>query len=387
MRSVLMGGAMTSLLRPTRRELLAYGSATVAASATASPLRAAGAPALQFMVLGDWGRDGAFYQRQVAAAMGEFGQSSFVVTTGDNFYQRGVGSVRDRKWDTSFQRIYTYVPQRWYATLGNHDYGGSVEAQIERSFRDPRWRLSYYWHELRLDAYGRPDVHLFFIDTVAWRGKEKFPFSWIGSSVSKKRQQQQKEWLEERLKASSAPVKLVFGHHPIYSVRTQGSYYGLPDLDALLRDHGVTAYVNGHDHNLYHISAPDWRGKAAGRMHYICSGAGSEMRPVYPACVPNGLVSQSGCVTREQLGPHQPYWHAFFTQSERSDLDLKGGFAVFEVGDTDLRVRFIEPVADAASGRPWRERYAASVPIRTAQAALFFRPHRFGTMPASDLVR
>ena len=357
---------MTSLLQPTRRELLAYGSATVAASATASPLRAAGARPLQFMVLGDWGRDGAYYQRQVAAAMGEFGRSSFVVTTGDNFYQHGIDSVRDRMWDDSFERIYTNVPQRWYATLGNHDYGGRVEAQIERSFRDPRWRMPYYWHELRLDAYGRPDIHLFFINTVVWRGKEKFPFNWLGSSVRKNQQRQQREWLEERLKASTASVKIVFGHHPIYSVRTQGSYYGMPDLDALLFDHGVTAYVNGHDHNLYHISAPDWRGKAAGKMHYICSGAGSEMRPVYPACVPHGLVSQSGCVTRDQLGGKEPFWHAFFTQSERSEVNLKGGFAVFEVADSDLRIRFIEAVADEASGRSWRERYSAAVSGRTA---------------------
>ena len=250
------------LLRPTRRELLAYGSATVAAGATTSPLLARDTRPLQFMVLGDWGRDGAFHQRDVAAAMGEFGQSSFVVTTGDNFYQHGVDSVRDRKWDSSFQRIYTNVPQRWYAVLGNHDYGGRVEAQIQRSFHDPRWRMPDYWYDMRLDAYGRPDVHLFFINTVVWRGREKFPFNWLGSSVSGKRQRRQREWLESQLKASDAPVKLVFGHHPIYSVRTQGSYYGMPDLDALLFDHGVTAYVNGHDHNMYHISAPDWRGKA-----------------------------------------------------------------------------------------------------------------------------
>lgn len=357
---------MPSLLRPTRRELLTYGSAAVATAAMASPLRAAGSQHIHFMVLGDWGRDGAFYQRQVAAAMGEFGCSSFVVTTGDNFYQHGVVNARDRKWDSSFERIYTDVPQHWYATLGNHDYGGRVEAQIERSFRDPRWRMPYYWHDLRLDAYGRPDVHLFFIDTVAWRGKEKFPFDWMGSGVGRKKQERQHEWLEDRLKASTAPVKIVFGHHPIYSVRTNGSYYGMPDLDALLLDHGVTAYVNGHDHNLYHISAPDWRRKAEGRMHYICSGAGSEMRPAYPACMPQGLVSQSGCVSQQQLGTKQPFWHAFFTQSERSEVDLKGGFAVFEIGRSDLRIRFIEAVADPAVGTAWRERYSADVPIRTA---------------------
>jgi tartrate-resistant acid phosphatase type 5 len=320
------------------------------------------------MVIGDWGRDGAYHQRDVATAMSEFGQSKFVVTTGDNFYQHGVGSVRDRKWDSSFQQIYTDIPQHWYAVLGNHDYGGRVEAQIERTFHDPRWRMPDYWFDLRLGLYRRPDIHLFFINTVVWRGREKFPYNWLGSSVSTKQQQRQRAWLEARLKASNAAVKLVFGHHPIYSVRTQGSYYGMPDLDALLFDHGVTAYVNGHDHCMYHISAPDWRGRAAGRMHYICSGAGSQMRPVYPACVPHGLVSESGCVAREKLGLHKPFWHAFFTKSETvSGLDLKGGFAVIEVQDAGLRVRFIEPVADVSAGRRWRERYASTLLRRTAR--------------------
>ena len=315
------------------------------------------------MVIGDWGRDGAFHQRQVAAAMGDFQRSRFVVTTGDNFYQHGVKSIRDRKWDTSFQQIYTDVPQRWYAVLGNHDYGGRVEAQIEKSFHDPRWRMADYWYDLPLAAYGRPDVHLFFINTVAWRGYEKFPYDWLGSSVRKRDQIKQRAWLEQRLRQSMARVKIVFGHHPIYSVRTKGSYYGMADLDALLFDHGVTAYVNGHDHNMYHISAPDWRGKSPSRMHYICSGAGSQMRPIYPNCTPHGLVSQNGCVTQGQLGSRSPFWHAFFTRSETdSSLDLKGGFALFSVHDDKLGIRFIEPVPDPVTGRTWRERYAAMVP-------------------------
>ena len=102
-------------------------------------------------------------------------------------------------------------------------------------------------------------------------------------------------------------------------------------------------------------------------MHYICSGAGSEMRPVYPACVPDGLVSQSGCVTREQLGPHEPYWHAFFTRSESvRSLDLKGGFAEFAIQGADIRVRFIEPVTDTTAGRSWTERYSANLSMRAA---------------------
>ena len=352
------------LIQPSRREFLAYGSAALALGLPGGPLLARSNPPLRFMVVGDWGREGAFHQREVAAAMGDFQSSQFVVSTGDNFYEHGVRSITDRKWDSSFQRIYPNVPQQWYAVLGNHDYGGSVEAQIEKSFHDPRWRMPDYWFDVRLSAYGRPDIHLFFINTVVWRGSEKFPLSFLGSSVNKKAQARQREWLQARLGQSDAPVKIVFGHHPIYSVRTQGSYYGMADLDALFFDHGVTAYVNGHDHCMYHISAPDWRGKAAGNIHYICSGAGSQMRPTYPHCVPEGPVSQSACLTEEQLGPRKPYWHAFFTESPLESRNLEGGFAVFEIHDEMLDFRFIEPLPDVAAGTRWRERYRAPIPVR-----------------------
>ena len=357
------------ILRPNRRELIAYGSAALASQASPLSVPLAGPRALSFMVVGDWGRDGAFYQRQVAAAMSRFGDSAFVVTTGDNFYQRGVRSVSDPKWETSFERIYSDVPQRWYAVLGNHDYGGSVEAQIAKSFHHSRWRMPDYWYDIRLDAFGRPDIHLFFINTVVWRGSEKFPYRFLGSGVRKRDQRKQREWLQSRLESSNASIKIVFGHHPIYSVRTQGSYYGMADLDALLFDNGVTAYVNGHDHCMYHISAPDWRSRAAGSMHYVCSGAGSQMRPVYPSCVPQGLVAQSGCVSAETVGPRQPYWHAFFTEKPTQPaIDLKGGFALFDVDERDLEIRFIEAVPDEATGRPWRLRYSARLPIRSSAA-------------------
>jgi len=349
------------LLQPTRREFLAYGSAALSAGASVA---AASPSPLHFQVIGDWGRDGAHYQRSVAAMMGQLRDTSFVVTTGDNFYQHGVRSVADRKWDSSFQRIYTSVPQPWFAVLGNHDYGGSVEAQIERTFRDPRWRMPYYWYDISLSSYGRPDIHLFFINTVVWRGREKFLYNFRGSSIRQSQQVRQIEWLKQRLAASRAAIKLVFGHHPIYSVRTGGSYYGMANLDALLFDHGVTAYFNGHDHCMYHISAPDWRGIARQRMHYICSGAGSQMRAVDPPCVPRGLASEAACMDKLQLGSRNPFWHAFFTRSETSpEFDLKGGVALCEVSVSELRIRFLEAVANMATGEPWTERHGYSIPL------------------------
>ena len=83
---------------PTRREFLVHGSAALALGAEAPALAfpTTGSP-LEFMIIGDWGREGAFHQRQVATAMAQFRNARFVASTGDNFYQHGISSIRDPK--------------------------------------------------------------------------------------------------------------------------------------------------------------------------------------------------------------------------------------------------------------------------------------------------
>ncbi|MDO9338065.1 MAG: hypothetical protein EON95_15785 [Caulobacteraceae bacterium] len=70
----------------------------------------------------------------------------------------------------------------------------------------------------------------------------------------------------------STPLKLVFGHHTIYSGSpTHGDNPALiARLAPILEARGVTAYVCGHDHDLQHIRV--------GAVDYICAGAGSESR-------------------------------------------------------------------------------------------------------------
>jgi acid phosphatase len=60
---------MAALL-PTRRWALEGLLAGVAAPALVGPALAAAPDALTFLAVGDWGRDGAFHQREVAAEMG-----------------------------------------------------------------------------------------------------------------------------------------------------------------------------------------------------------------------------------------------------------------------------------------------------------------------------
>src|SRR5690606_40939846 len=92
--------------------------------------------ALNFLVVGDWGRNGFFNQREVAEQMGRTGEeigSQFVISTGDNFYSAGVTVLYYPKWQLPFEDVYTApaLQRPWYVVLGNHDWQGNVEAQVE----------------------------------------------------------------------------------------------------------------------------------------------------------------------------------------------------------------------------------------------------------------
>jgi acid phosphatase len=351
-----------SLWQPTRRELIKSAPLALAAAALPTPIKAAASnPALRFSVVGDWGRDGKEHQSEVANAMHAVQRtegSEFVVSTGDNFYGtllfgQGVETISDRQWDTSFERIYSPDLGPWYVTLGNHDYAGNVEAQIKKTWHSSRWRMPNYFHEKLFQRPSLPSIHLFFIDTVAWIGSETRPWSFLGSAPNEKRRIAQMEWLINGLRGSPAPLKLVFGHHGIYSIGKHGGEMRMKELDDVLRRFDVTAYVNGHDHCMYHVSHQG--------MHYICSGAGSEMLARYKggfAIGPNNN-SQAGCVLPGYCeGTHDPrpvfpVWHSFGAKDPGGPYELKGGFAHFTLTAQEFSVKFYEgiPSLDAGDDR------------------------------------
>jgi tartrate-resistant acid phosphatase type 5 len=321
-----------ALLHPTRRELIASIPLLATAAAFPLPLLSAALadPPLNFLVIGDWGRDGKAFQHHVARQMARTADqldSRFVVSTGDNFYRLGVSSKHDGQWKTSFEDIYKAdsLQRPWYPVLGNHDYGGSARAQIDRKQVSPRWQMKDYWYVVGGDELTprRDDVHLFFINTVVWIGKESLPFNLVGADVKKGQQREQKEWLEREL-GSRKGIKLVFGHHPIYSVGPHGGRRKLDDLDEMLRRHGATAYVCGHDHCLYHISH-------AG-MDYVCSGAGSEVLTGYTGGVDPGCVLAASCGSLPD-GLPAPVWNSFLSIA---------GFAAFTIDAGRVDFRFID---------------------------------------------
>ena len=257
---------------PTRRHVLG-GLAAASLVPVSSAWALSGGPSMTFLVLGDWGRFGQGSQRIVADRMAETAMeigARFVLTVGDNFYENGVTGVDDPHWDGSFEKIYhaasLQVP--WYAALGNHDYRGNEQAQIDYAARKGRWTMPDRWYSFGQQAPDGATVEFFVIDSTPmisgyYHDKK--------TNVADQDVEGQLRWLDRSLAASTAQWKIVVGHHPVvrYSAAEQAAAADMIDrVDPILQRHGVPLYLHGHNHNLQHVRR--------GLTDYICAGAGSQ---------------------------------------------------------------------------------------------------------------
>jgi tartrate-resistant acid phosphatase type 5 len=267
----------------TRREFVRTLFAATAGSAIAGPLlskvfgQESSGGALSFPVFGDWGRRGQRDQLDVAAQMGRAAagfRSPFVVSLGDNFYDYGVSSTDDPQWKESFENVYVapslLVP--WNVILGNHDYRGNCQAQIDYSSRSPRWRMPARYYSRTETIPGGKTILMVYTDTSPFvTSYAKDPL--MGPNVRTQDTAKQLDWIDRTLGESAADWKVVLGHHPIYSGGEHGDTPELIErLLPLLKRHRVHLYFNGHDHDLQH--------QEAGGIHFFCVGAGSTVRPI-----------------------------------------------------------------------------------------------------------
>jgi tartrate-resistant acid phosphatase type 5 len=239
--------------------------------------------ALRFTVFGDWGRNGEDNQRETANEMGIVltgFKPAFIASLGDNFYPSGVRSTRDHTWLASFEDIYTAhsLQTDWYVVLGNHDYKGNPQAEIDYTDVDRRWNMParYYSRILFIGDDTTQGVLLVFIDTTPLLSEyyESSEHHVVGQDTAA-----QRIWLEKTLAEAPASVKwkFVFGHHPLWTGGNRMKSRESIELKKLLRPifekYHVDAYFAGHEHNLQYIK-PD------GYTNYFVSGAGSETTPV-----------------------------------------------------------------------------------------------------------
>lgn len=232
---------------------------------------------MNFLIISDWGQRGNETQRAVAKGMATVAASNgaqFIISCGDNFYDAGVESTTDSHWQESFETVYqaTSLQIPWYVTLGNHDYGGSIDAQIAYSEISSRWTLPtpYYAIEQPVDEHS--SALFVYLDTTPFLRRYYPGGIECLDNVMGQNTDQQIQWLEKTLAESPAQWKIVVGHHPLYSA---SPFHGdSPELQQyvlpLLKRYGVVLYCCGHEHDLQHLVGDG--------LHQILSGSAADCR-------------------------------------------------------------------------------------------------------------
>lgn len=269
--------------------LAACGSDSVEVTASAAPAE------VRFVAFGDSG-NATPNQLAVGQAMGAVCASrgcELALMLGDNFYASGVSSVDDGQFQAKFETPYASLKVPVWVTLGNHDNSrgpgeGSDNAkgdfQVEYHYLAQRtsdkWRMPARYYSFKAGEL----AEFFSLDSNPLAALVPDPSPDFLAATYGPAQQQ---WLEGALKASKAPWKIAFAHHPYLSNGAHGnagSYDGHPAglpltstgtpwkqlLDATVCAQGVTLLISGHDHNLQHLQPAD----ACGKTQFIVSGAG-----------------------------------------------------------------------------------------------------------------
>ncbi len=208
-------------------------------------------PLLRFVAIADTG-SGDANQYAVAQAMTRYRQQRpyvLVLMAGDNIYTNGemqkIGEVFEKPYGALLKQ-----GVKFHACLGNHDIrteNGNLQLQYA-GFHMPQ---RYY-------TFRQKTVQFFALDTngnATWNA--------------------QIAWLEQELKRSNAPWKVVFGHHPIYSAGVYGSSPALiQTLTPLFKKYQVQLYINGHEHSYERTHPID------DTTYLITGNGGARLRPV-----------------------------------------------------------------------------------------------------------
>jgi len=236
----------------------------VAAVANAQPelSLASHGDALRIVVTGDVGNETV----RVAAGIAKIGAIDAIIIPGDNFYPCGVTSKDDPHWRILDPLAKFGVPL--FPVLGNHDYCGNANAQINAPLAN--WDFPAKEYAIRSDV-----ADFVMIDT--------FPYLKGGDTPSISFNDD-KKW------------RIVVGHHTVMS----SGYHGyLPRSEVrrmrkllpLFRKERVDLYICGHDHHQELIG---------GKPLFLVSGAGSDPVPIL--VLHNATLFPTNIPFREPIG-------------------------------------------------------------------------------------
>jgi 3',5'-cyclic AMP phosphodiesterase CpdA len=222
---------------------------------------------VRFAIIGDPG-SGSKAQHDIARQLWESHQRhkiDFVLVLGDNIYPSGEPELFEERLYAPYKALFE-DGVKFLPVMGNHDARKGFEADQRKFWGAPDF------YNFRIGP-----TEFFAIDTTLYLPGYDGCYKHT-PSLAKKRAEVQTRWLEAALAKSTAKIKLVYGHYPMYSSGNHGflEQYLLKfreQLEPLLTKYGVNVYLAGHEHH-YERSRPQ-----QGITH-IVSGAAGMLRPL-----------------------------------------------------------------------------------------------------------
>ncbi|ALG86178.1 metallophosphoesterase [Gordonia phthalatica] len=256
-RSFLAGAAAVG----TAAGLGSLGTGT-ASAAQRYPLPAR-SDALHLLVTGDAGTGEKPQYAVTDAALAIHNTKPFDAAfgLGDNIYEAGPKGPDDRQFQTKFEKPNAGLDFPWLMTLGNHDNtaifpgdGGWLlrgDAEVAYHRRSKRWYMPARYYAVSL---GLADVFVLDINPLAAYIPPFLSPEWQPGGHYMTRQAQ---WLDQGLRTSTAPWKIVCTHHPYANNGPHGPAGDFDGLPAPLNGVEMKKFIEKH---------------VAGRAHFLFSG-------------------------------------------------------------------------------------------------------------------
>lgn len=224
--------------------------ALLAGSPFVSPVHSASST-VHFVAFGDFGTGSASQYAVAKAIKNQCDKMGcdFAVTLGDNIYNNGVRSVNDALFQSHFEKPYAALHFPFYMVLGNHDYRGNIQAQIDYSQKSSKWVMPRRYYHF-----------------------ERGPVTFLALDTNTPADRAQQAYVNTVKKEHTTPWLITFGHHP----RKTNSVYKnslSPALKQLVDSlcGSSQMYLSGHEHDQQHL-----------RSHcgtdYLVAGTGAGQR-------------------------------------------------------------------------------------------------------------
>ena len=155
-----------------------------------------------------------------------------IIITGDNIYEKGVKNIDDIQFINKFEKPYQKIKSQFYLLLGNHDYLGDHQAQIEYTKRSKKWNMPDYYYSIK-----QKPCEIFMLNTNL-------------NELSNTERIKQLEDMIQKIKISKEKYKIVCGHHTWRSVGGHGDGDRLFEIfmQELYKQAPFDMYICGHDH-------------------------------------------------------------------------------------------------------------------------------------------